>query len=273
MTQLYLGGAEFDGRKHYGVFEVAEDKVRFHPVADEFQVLVELLQRSSTIESLLESSKREAVESFRYLPPTEPTKIVAVGLNYKDHANEFGQEVPEEPLIFLKPPSALAGNLQEIVIPEDAHQVDYEGELAIVIKKRARKVSEKEASEYILGYTCSNDVTERFYQKRDGQWARAKGFDTFAPVGPWISTFADPLEGLEIVTEVNGQLKQSSNTLNMIFNPFRLVSFVSKVMTLEAGDIIMTGTPSGVGKLKPGDEVCVKIEQIGCLKNFVVQKG
>lgn len=273
MTQLYLGRAESSGAKYYGVFEVSGENIRFYPVSKSFRDFIEIYERASSVEKLPENSISGAVEDFKYLPPSEPTKIVAVGLNYRDHASEFGQDVPEEPLIFLKPPSALAGNLQEIVIPENAVQVDYEGELAVVIKKQAKDVSEEEASDCILGYTCSNDVTERFYQKKDGQWTRAKGFDTFAPVGPWISTVADPLNGLYIVTEVNGMVRQSSNTSNMIFNPLRLVSFISRVMKLEPGDIIMTGTPSGVGPLKPGDEVCVKIEDIGCLKNFVVQKA
>ena len=206
----------------------------------------------------------------RLLAPCLPTKIVAIGVNYKDHAAEFKKELPSEPLIFLKPPSALLAPEEAIVYPEGVtKRVDYEGELAVVIKKRARHVTIEQAAAAIFGYTCCNDVTARDLQKKDGQWSRAKGFDTFCPLGPVIVTDVEPSQ-LRIRTLLNGDVKQDAPVSAMLFDVPTLVSYVSKVMTLLPGDIITTGTPSGVGPMQRGDVVEVWIEGIGRLRNRVV---
>jgi 2-keto-4-pentenoate hydratase/2-oxohepta-3-ene-1,7-dioic acid hydratase in catechol pathway len=229
--------------------------------------------KESRISELMESiTPTEEVLTFRevkFLSPTRPTKIVAVGLNYKAHAEEMGKPLPEEPLLFMKPSTAVIANKMRIVLPKVSERVDYEGELAIVIGRRCRKVSPEEAKDYILGYSCFNDVTARDLQQKDVQYTRAKSFDTFAPYGPWLVTDIDPMN-LKIVTRVNGEVKQEGNTADMIFSPFELVSFVSQVMTLLPGDVIATGTPPGVGPLNAGDRVEVEIEGIGTLINYVV---
>ncbi len=209
-----------------------------------------------------------ALTDVKLLPPVMPSKIVAIGLNYKDHAAEVKFELPEEPLIFLKPASAVIGHLDPIVYPAMSHRVDFEGELGIVIKQLAKDVSEKRADEFILGYTCFNDVTARDLQGKDGQWTRAKGFDTFAPMGPWIETAIDAA-CLKLETFLNGECKQASDTSYLIFPPRRLVSFISRIMTLYPGDCIATGTPSGIGPMNVGDTVEVRIEGIGSLVNLV----
>lgn len=209
-----------------------------------------------------------SLEDVTLLPPCQPSKIVCVGLNYVKHAQELKMPLPDEPILFLKPPSAILAPGGQIVYPPSSIQVDYEGELAIVIGKRCRNVSADEAEKYILGYTCFNDVTARDLQRKDGQWTRAKSFDTFAPFGPWISKI-DPSDA-DIKTRVNGKLVQDSNTSDLIFSIPRLVQFISAVMTLEPGDVIATGTPPGVGQLQKGDLVEVEIEGIGVLKNSVV---
>ncbi|GAV23439.1 fumarylacetoacetate hydrolase family protein [Carboxydothermus pertinax] len=209
-----------------------------------------------------------ALEKVKLLSPVEPAKIICVGLNYQDHIAEFKNEIPEEPVIFLKPPTAVIGPGDEIILPPESRRVDYEGELALVIKKEGRNISRELASGYILGYTCANDVTARDLQRKDGQWTRGKSFDTFCPLGPWIVTDVDP-GNLDIETWQNGELRQKSNTSKMLFHPYYLVSFISKVMTLKPGDVILTGTPSGVGKLAPGDRIEVKISGIGSLHNKV----
>ncbi len=204
----------------------------------------------------------------KFLPPTEPSKIVAVGLNYVDHAAELSMPLPDEPVIFLKPPSAVIGDGDPIVLP-DVGRIDYEGELAVVIAKECRDVAASDAADYILGYTCFNDVTARDLQAKDGQWTRAKSFDTFAPLGPYIAELDDAGK-LSIVTRLNGEVVQKSNTSNMVFDVFELVSFISSVMTLKPGDVIATGTPAGVGQLRHGDVVEVEIEGIGVLRNFAI---
>ena len=203
------------------------------------------------------------------LPPAMPTKIVCVGINYRTHALEMGHELPVEPLIFLKPPTAMNAPDGEIHLPPGVGRIDYEGELAVVMGRRAHRISADEAAAHILGYTCANDVTARDLQKRDGQWARAKGFDGFCPLGPWVETDVDPSD-LGIETRVNGELRQSSRTSDMIFDVPTLVSFISHVMTLLPGDIVLTGTPSGIGELHAGDVVEVRIEGIGSLNSKVV---
>jgi len=206
-------------------------------------------------------------ENFRFLPPVRPEKIVCVGLNYIDHARELNMKIPEEPIIFLKPPSAVIGHEDTIELP-NVGRVDYEGELAVVIAKRCKNVSREEALEYVLGYTCFNDVTARDLQKKDGQWTRSKSFDTFAPLGPYVACFKDA-SNLIIKTIVNGKTVQDSTTSNLIFDVPTLIEFVSSIMTLRRGDIIATGTPAGVGPLERGDIVEIVIEKIGVLRNYV----
>ncbi|HEY3374574.1 MAG TPA: fumarylacetoacetate hydrolase family protein [Candidatus Aquicultor sp.] len=210
------------------------------------------------------------LDKVRLLEPVLPSKIICVGLNYTDHAAELGMAMHDNPIIFLKPPSSVTRTNDDIIYPEMSQQVDYEGELAIVIKGIARKVSVGRAKEHIMGYTCANDVTARDLQNQDGQWTRAKSFDTFAPIGPCIETEIDPSD-LHIETRVNGEVKQSSTTANMYFKPDYLVSFISNIMTLCPGDVILTGTPPGVGPIQPGDQVEVEIEGIGMLSNKVTR--
>ena len=206
-------------------------------------------------------------EDVTLLPPCQPSKIVCVGLNYVQHAQELNMPLPEEPILFLKPPSAVLSPGGQIIYPPSSHQLDYEGELAVVMGKRCRDVPAEEAENYILGYTCFNDVTARDLQRKDGQWTRAKSFDTFAPFGPGIARI-DP-SNARITTRVNGHTVQNSNTSDLIFSVPQLVQFISQVMTLEQGDVIATGTPPGVGALQRGDSVEVEIEGIGSLKNSV----
>ncbi|MDW8059086.1 MAG: fumarylacetoacetate hydrolase family protein [Thermomicrobium sp.] len=209
-------------------------------------------------------------ESFPVLPPIErPSKIVAVGLNYAAHVteNDPTRKIPDEPVLFLKPPSALLGHGGTILLPP-GNRIDYEAELCVVIGRRARRVRESEALDYVLGYTCGNDVSHRDQQYKDGQWVRGKGYDTFCPLGPWIETEVDPSD-LAIVSRLNGELRQNSRTSQMLFPPAFLISFISNVMTLEPGDVIMTGTPFGVGPMVPGDVIEVEIEGIGVLRNPV----
>lgn len=210
------------------------------------------------------------LSEVRLLPPCIPSKIVALGLNYRSHAEEVNLKIPTEPLIFLKPSTSIIGPEDNIVYPESAERVDYEGELGAVIKTCARQVSREEAGRYILGYTCLNDVTARDLQSRDRQWTRSKSFDTFAPIGPCIETELDP-DNLSLETYLNGELKQQTNTNDLIFPVYELVSFISHIMTLLPGDIIATGTTSGIGPMQPGDTVEVRIENIGTLRNYVVR--
>ncbi len=214
------------------------------------------------------TSEEYPLEEIELLAPTEPTKIVAVGLNYRDHAEELGMELPEEPLIFLKPPSAVIGPGQEIVCPAASNQVEYEAELAVVIGTRAKDVPVEDAGRYILGYTCVNDVTARDLQKKDIQFTRSKSFDTFCPIGPWIETEIDPSD-LAVRSYLNGELRQDSRTSQLIHGVPELVSFISSIMTLEPGDVICTGTPKGVGRIVPGDEIAIEVEGVGRLINPV----
>jgi 2-keto-4-pentenoate hydratase/2-oxohepta-3-ene-1,7-dioic acid hydratase in catechol pathway len=212
------------------------------------------------------------ISRVRLLPPVNPTKIIGVGRNYRRHSREMGNPVPVEPLLFLKPPSAVIGPGGTIFCPEASQRVDYEGELAVVIRKRARRLAEDEdIGKYVLGYTCFNDVTARDLQARDVQFTRAKSFDTFAAVGPCIAVGLDPSR-LRIKTFLNGKLKQSASTRNMVFPVAFLIRYISRVMTLNPGDIIATGTPAGVGPMSPGDRVDVQIENIGTLSNVVAKQ-
>ncbi|MFH1396899.1 MAG: fumarylacetoacetate hydrolase family protein [archaeon] len=198
----------------------------------------------------------------------KPSKVVAVGLNYHSHAKELGMNTPHHPIIFIKPVTAIIGNGDTIVYPKMSKRVDYEAELALVISKKAKNVSSKDAMKYVLGFTCLNDVTARDLQKLDGQWTRGKAFDTFCPVGPRLIKLKDP-NNVDIECRLNGKVVQKSNTKEFIFSVEKVVSFISKVMTLNPGDIITTGTPPGIGPMKKGDEVEVEIEGIGILKNYV----
>jgi 2-keto-4-pentenoate hydratase/2-oxohepta-3-ene-1,7-dioic acid hydratase in catechol pathway len=207
-------------------------------------------------------------QNAQLLPPTTPTKIVAVGRNYAEHARELGNEAPPEPIIFLKPPTSLLAPGATIVRPPISNRVDYEGELAIVIGREARNIPRERWREVVRGFTCANDVTARDLQKKDVQFTRGKSFDTFCPIGPCIETELDPSK-LRIQTRVNGEIKQNSSTEQMIFKCDFLIEFITQVMTLLPGDVILTGTPAGVGPLASGDVVEVEIEGIGTLKNVV----
>jgi 2-keto-4-pentenoate hydratase/2-oxohepta-3-ene-1,7-dioic acid hydratase in catechol pathway len=219
---------------------------------------------------LTETGEVLALAEVTLLAPSEPSKIVALGLNYRDHAAEFGHPVPDEPLIFLKPGTAVIGPEAEIIYPRMSRRVDYEAELAVVMGKTAHRVPEDRALEHVLGYTCFNDVTARDLQKKDGQFTRAKGFDTFAAMGPWMETEIDDPDNLMVEAYLNGERRQQASTGNMVFGVRRLIAFISEVMTLLPGDVIATGTPSGIGPMRPGDVVEVRVEGIGTLRNRVL---
>jgi 2-keto-4-pentenoate hydratase/2-oxohepta-3-ene-1,7-dioic acid hydratase in catechol pathway len=209
----------------------------------------------------------------RLLAPVLPSKVVAIGRNYLEHARETGSEPPAEPLIFLKPSTAVVGPGDAIVRPAHlSERVDYEGELAIVFGRLCRDVPAARVPEVIFGYTCANDVTARDLQTKDGQWARAKGFDTFCPLGPWIETALDPAD-VQLTTTVNGEVKQDSRTSLMIHDVTRLVTYVTAVMTMLPGDVLLTGTPEGIGPVVAGDSVSVRVEGIGALTNRVIDEG
>lgn len=217
--------------------------------------------------------RREALigelSALTLLSPCRPTKILALGRNYAAHAAERGVEVPSQPLIFLKPPSAVIGSGEPIVYPSQSAQVEHEAELAVVIGRRASRVAAVDAWDYVLGYTCGNDVTARDLQRSDGQWSRAKGFDTFAPLGPWIITNLDPAD-LVVTCRVNGQVKQQASTIDMVFGIPHIIEFITAAMTLEPGDVILTGTPEGISPIQAGDQVEVDVEGIGVLRNPVI---
>ncbi|MGA3151259.1 MAG: fumarylacetoacetate hydrolase family protein [Streptosporangiaceae bacterium] len=212
------------------------------------------------------------VADVRLLAPVLPSKIVAVGRNYAEHARELGNEPPAEPLLFLKPSTSVIGPGDAVVRPVRlSERVDYEGELAVVIGRLCRHVPRSRARDVIFGYACANDVTARDLQARDGQWTRAKGFDTFCPLGPWIETDLDPSD-LELTTTVNGEVKQNARTSLLMHDISVLISYVSAVMTLLPGDVLLTGTPAGVGPLQAGDDVSVTISGIGTLSNRVTDE-
>ncbi|ETK31865.1 fumarylacetoacetate hydrolase family protein [Microbispora sp. ATCC PTA-5024] len=218
------------------------------------------------------TGERFPVAEVRMLAPMLPSKIVCIGKNYADHAREMGGEPPEEPTLFLKPSTSVIGPGEPIAYPEKlSSRVDFEGELAVVIGRLCRDVPVERAHDVIFGYTCANDVTARDLQKKDGQWTRAKGFDTFCPLGPWIETSVDPSD-LAITTALNGDLRQSARTSLLLHDVPALVAYVTSVMTLLPGDVILTGTPAGVGPMAVGDEVSVGIEGIGTLTNRVISR-
>ncbi|MFB6282778.1 MAG: fumarylacetoacetate hydrolase family protein [Halobacteria archaeon] len=210
------------------------------------------------------------VDSVDVQPPSDPSKVVCVGKNYRDHARELDTTVPDFPLLFLKPPSSVIGAFDEIIYPDSTVNLHYEGELALVIGEDCRGVEESDALDYVAGYTCLNDVTARDWQDRENQWTRAKGMDTFCPIGPYLQTDLSEIGDRDVITRVNGEEVQRSNTQKMVFSPRELVSEVSEYMTLREGDILATGTPEGVGALERGDVVGVEVEGAGTLLNEVV---
>ncbi len=214
------------------------------------------------------TGEKISLQEVELIPPVNPGKIICVGLNYRDHAREIEMDIPRTPLIFLKAPSSVTGPDTEIIKPNECVQMDFEGELAAIVGKPVKKISSREASDCLLGYTCFNDVTARDIQRKESQWSRAKSYDTFSPLGPFIVSDIDP-GSLGVRLFLNGHIKQNSNTRNMIFSVDEIVSFISKIMTLYPGDVIATGTPPGVGPMEPGDRVKIEIEKIGNLENTV----
>lgn len=250
---MLIGRFSINNKKFYGILPAKGDTV----------YELETLAGERT-------GKTYVLGDLKILAPCEPTKIVCIGLNYRDHAAELEMAIPDEPIIFLKPPSAVTAHNTAIIYPNSTRRVDYEAELALVIGRPAHRVSKEQAPAYVAGYTCANDVTARDLQEKDGQWTRAKSFNTFLPLGPYINTAIDP-GSLDISLYINNRRKQFSNTSNLIFGISELVSFTSHIMTLWPGDVILTGTPSGVGPMDIGDTVTVTIDGIGSLRNHVVE--
>jgi 2-keto-4-pentenoate hydratase/2-oxohepta-3-ene-1,7-dioic acid hydratase in catechol pathway len=264
-----------DGAVRYGVVDPGAAAANGHPVngqaADRLTVAEIGGHPFGPSEGDVKlTGERYEVDDVRLLAPVLPSKVVAIGRNYAEHARELGNEPPAEPLIFLKPSTAVIGPGDPIVRPARlSKRVDFEGELAVVFGRLCRDVPADRVPEVIFGYTCANDVTARDLQASDGQWARAKGFDTFCPLGPWIETDVDPAD-LELTTSVNEEVRQRARTSQLLYDVPALVEYISTVMTLLPGDVLLTGTPAGVGPLEDGDEVSVTIENIGSLTNTVV---
>jgi 2-keto-4-pentenoate hydratase/2-oxohepta-3-ene-1,7-dioic acid hydratase in catechol pathway len=260
---------EVNGQRRYGLVET---------VAGAEQITRLLLKPPADVGGDVEDlpSKRMdplALAEAKLLAPVDPSKIVCVGRNYREHAAELGNEVPTEPLLFFKPPSSLLAPGGEIRRPKLSQRVDYEGELGVVISKKCYKLAaDEDVRPYILGYTCLNDVTARDLQNKDGQWTRAKGFDTFCPVGPLVTDEIDPWDGAGVETRVNGEVRQAGNTRDFIFTLDVMVRYISQAMTLVPGDLIATGTPKGVGPVVAGDVVEVSVEGVGTLRNPVVDE-
>ncbi|MGH3457057.1 fumarylacetoacetate hydrolase family protein [Aeromicrobium sp.] len=250
-----------------------DDDPRFGVIGDDDGVATIAVLRGDPLYAGFElTGQKVPLDDVRLLAPVIPrSKVVCVGLNYARHAAELGGDVPEEPLIFLKPNTSVIGPGEPIFYPEQSSDVHYEGELAVVIGRICRDISAEDAAKVIFGYTVANDVTARDLQTKDGQWARAKGFDTFCPLGPWIETNLDP-SNLEVNTTLNDEPKQDSRTSDMVFSPADVIEYVSSFMTLLPGDVILTGTPEGVGPMSVGDTVSVTVEGIGTLTNKVVSR-
>ena len=235
---------------------------------DEGEDVIRVL-RGTFFENPLPTGEELALDDVRLLAPVLPSKLVCVGKNYAAHAAEFGSDVPEEPLLFLKPSTAVIGPHDPIQLLPISHRVDYEGELAVVIGVLARNIRAEDAGKVILGYTCANDVTLRDLQKTDDQWARAKGFDGSCPLGPWIETVLDPND-VRVSTRLNGEVRQAGQTSDMVFGVATLIEYITTFMTLLPGDVLLTGTPEGVGPLAAGDAVEVEVDGVGTLRNTVV---
>ena len=246
----------------------ADTKVKYGILDDESIQVIE----GKPFRSIKPATHHYRLSEVKLLSPCTPSKIVAVGHNYRSHVAEVNASIPTEPLLFLKPSTTVIGPEANIIYHEALTRVDYEGELGIVIKRPAWHVSAEDVPGYVLGYTCFNDITARDLQRQDGQWTRGKSFDTFAAVGPCIETELDP-GNLGLETHLNGELKQRGNISDFIFGIREMVSFISGIMTLLPGDIIATGTPSGIGPMSPGDTVEIKIESIGTLRNYIVKNG
>jgi 2-keto-4-pentenoate hydratase/2-oxohepta-3-ene-1,7-dioic acid hydratase in catechol pathway len=258
-----------NGSAHYGLVE---------SVAGSDEITRLLLQPPQDSDGDVEGlpsrrTDRIPLAEASLLPPVQPSKIVCVGRNYREHAAELGNEVPQEPLLFFKPPSSLLAPGGTILRPKVSQHTDFEGELGVVIARRCHQLAENEdVRPYILGYTCVNDFTARDLQKKDSQWARAKGFDTFCPVGPVVADGLDPWAGIQVETRVNGEVRQSGSTQDFIFPLDAVIHYISQIMTLEPGDLISTGTPKGVGATVAGDVIEVSIEGIGQLRNSVADQ-
>ena len=224
---------------------------------------------TNILDNITYTSNVYQINDVALLSPCSPSKVVAVGLNYKKHAEEVKIDIPSHPLLFLKPNTTVIGHSDDIVYPDMSSRVDFEAELGVVISKECKNVTVEQAKDYVLGYTCLNDVTARDLQKSESQWTRAKGFDTFCPIGPYIDTAFEPKDK-RITAILNGEVKQDSNINDMVFNVYEIISFISKIMTLKPFDVIATGTPSGIGPMKKGDEIVIKIDGLEPLKNKVV---
>jgi len=261
---------QWNGRAQYGLVE---------EVAGREEITRLLLKAPGEGEGGLEDlpskgMERIPLEAANLLAPVQPSKIVCIGRNYREHAAELGNEVPAEPLLFLKAPSALLAPGGSVVRPEISQRVDFEGELGVVIGRRCHRLGENEdVRPYILGYTCVNDVTARDLQSKDGQWARAKSFDTFCPVGPVVTEELDPWAGVSLETRVNGEVRQQGSTTDLIFPLDRLLRHITQAMTLMPGDLIATGTPSGVGPVVAGEVMEVMVQGVGTLRNPVADEG
>jgi 2-keto-4-pentenoate hydratase/2-oxohepta-3-ene-1,7-dioic acid hydratase in catechol pathway len=260
---------QLNGQAHYGLVESSAGRDAIMRI-----LLTPPEEAEGDVESL--RSRRidpVSLEEAALLPPVRPSKIVCIGRNYREHAAELGNEVPKEPLIFLKATSALLSPGATVRRPKLSQRVDYEGELGVVIGKACYQLpADSDVRQYILGYTCVNDVTARDLQKSDGQWSRAKGFDTFCPVGPIVTDEIDPWAGVGVQTKVNGQIRQDGNTRDFIFNLDTVIRYIAQAMTLYPGDLIPTGTPSGVGPVVAGDQMEVSVEGVGTLRNFVADE-
>ena len=262
-----------NGSAHYGLVESVAGKNN-----NEDQITRLLLQPPQDSDGDVEGLPSRRMDRIplaeaSLLPPVQPSKIVCVGRNYREHAAELGHEIPKEPLLFFKPPSSLLPPGGTILRPKVSERTDYEGELGVVIARRCHHlVASDDVRPYILGYTCVNDFTARDLQDKDGQWTRAKGFDTFCPVGPLVADGLDPWAGVQVETRVNGDVRQSGNTQNFIFPLDVIIRYISQIMTLEPGDLIATGTPKGVGPVVAGDAIEVSIEGVGQLRNVVADR-
>jgi 2-keto-4-pentenoate hydratase/2-oxohepta-3-ene-1,7-dioic acid hydratase in catechol pathway len=249
-----------DGEVAFGVVEGGADGAEVAEIA------------SHPFGPLTFTGERLPLASVRLLAPVLPSKVVAIGKNYAEHASEMGGEVPERPLIFLKPSTAVVGHGDAIAYPASSQRVDYEGELAVVVGRLCRDVPASKAMDVVFGYTCANDVTARDQQQSDGQWSRAKGYDSFCPLGPWVETDLD-VSDLQVRTLVNDEVKQDGRTSQIVHKVPELIAYITSCMTLLPGDVILTGTPAGVGPVQVGDEVSVDIERIGRLTNRVVARA